>query len=321
VDEKSRRGLLSAYLVLTHFLTRAYLAHPWVFVGLLVGVSISNVVFFACSSFSKQVVLRAPACWIVGLQLFRVLLEYCMHLGYVQGAVPQQMTVHGDNFDIVTGVLAFAVALNLDDFTLFSADEEEQEGAPRDEVKEQHSDNITARSGAPTTATSTTCSKRSTSSEADQTERASSEAEGAASTVASTRYGELLHHDTEQEPLKEKKAAEEVDHEETRDNNLFGSPSPASTLNPAQKLVLFIFNMVGLWLLTSVFLTILLSLPTSMRVLKDADGPAAVFFFFAPYEWFPLVALQVALAGHVLSFRQCFVQGKQKERNSSCPSL
>eukprot|EP00392_Amoebophrya_sp_AT5.2_P002538 g2543.t1 len=214
-------GFVSAYLVLTHFLTRAYLAHPWVFVSLLVGVSISNVAYFACSSFSKQVVLRAPACWIVGLQLFRVLLEYCMHLGYVQGAVPQQMTVHGDNFDIVTGVLAFAVALNLDDFTLFSAEEEQE----------------------------------------------------------------------------------------------------ASTLNPAQKLVLFIFNMVGLWLLTSVFLTILLSLPTSMRVLKDADGPAAVFFFFAPYEWFPLVALQVALAGHVLSFRQCFVQGKQKERNSSCPSL
>ena len=108
---QNTNSFVSAYLVVTHFLTRAYLAHPWVFVGLLVGVSISNVAFFACSSFSKQVVLRAPACWIVGLQLFRVLLEYCMHLGYVQGAVPQQMTVHGDNFDIVTGVLAFAVSI------------------------------------------------------------------------------------------------------------------------------------------------------------------------------------------------------------------
>lgn len=53
---------------------------------------------------------RAPLAALVGLQAFRLPLELLMHGWADQGALPPQMSFDGYNFDIVTGVLALAVA-------------------------------------------------------------------------------------------------------------------------------------------------------------------------------------------------------------------
>ena len=48
---------------------------------------------------------------LVGYQVFRVPLEWVLHELYSEGVIPVQMTYAGQNFDIVTGVLAAALAL------------------------------------------------------------------------------------------------------------------------------------------------------------------------------------------------------------------
>lgn len=56
--------------------------------------------------------LALPLAYLVGFQLFRLPLELVLHAWVDQGTLPRQMTFDGgDNYDIVSGVLALPAAL------------------------------------------------------------------------------------------------------------------------------------------------------------------------------------------------------------------
>ena len=47
---------------------------------------------------------------LIGFQVFRVPVEWVLHLLYLQGKVPVQMTFHGENLDVLSGLTAPLVA-------------------------------------------------------------------------------------------------------------------------------------------------------------------------------------------------------------------
>jgi small-conductance mechanosensitive channel len=52
-----------------------------------------------------------PLWALVGFQVFRFPLELVMHRAYVEGLMPVQMSYSGQNYDIVSGITAGALAL------------------------------------------------------------------------------------------------------------------------------------------------------------------------------------------------------------------
>jgi hypothetical protein len=76
------------------------------FVFMILGVS----AFAAFSKFGTLLVSHISLPWLVGFQAFRILAETVLVLGHREGLAPTQLTLHGYNFDIVTGVTALAVA-------------------------------------------------------------------------------------------------------------------------------------------------------------------------------------------------------------------
>ncbi|HUQ75950.1 MAG TPA: hypothetical protein VM183_14580 [Burkholderiales bacterium] len=65
----------------------------------------------AFSAFGSRLATGVPLAALVGFQVFRVPLEWVLHRLYSEGVIPVQMTYAGQNFDIVSGVLAAALAL------------------------------------------------------------------------------------------------------------------------------------------------------------------------------------------------------------------
>ena len=55
--------------------------------------------------------LRWPLAALVGVQAFRVPVEWFLAQAYGAGAVPAEVTVHGLNFDLATGLLAAPLAV------------------------------------------------------------------------------------------------------------------------------------------------------------------------------------------------------------------
>lgn len=55
--------------------------------------------------------LRWPLAWLVGAQGFRVLVEVWLAAAYGAGAVPAEVTYHGHNADVLTGVTAVALGV------------------------------------------------------------------------------------------------------------------------------------------------------------------------------------------------------------------
>ena len=51
-----------------------------------------------------------PLSWLIGYQAFRIPVEIFLHLGFLAGFVPVQMTWHGRNWDILTGLSALPIA-------------------------------------------------------------------------------------------------------------------------------------------------------------------------------------------------------------------
>jgi len=51
-----------------------------------------------------------PLAWLIGYQAFRIPVEIFLHLGYLAGFVPVQMTWGGRNFDVLTGLAAIPIA-------------------------------------------------------------------------------------------------------------------------------------------------------------------------------------------------------------------
>lgn len=77
---------------------------------ILVGVITVGTVVLAFSSFGARLAAGIPLAGLVGFQAFRVPLEWLLHELYGEGRLPVQMTYAGRNFDIVTGLLAAALA-------------------------------------------------------------------------------------------------------------------------------------------------------------------------------------------------------------------
>ena len=67
----------------------------------------------AFSSAGRRIIGHMPVAALIGFQAFRLPLERVLHSFYEQGVIPIQMTYSGENFDIVTGILAILVGLGL----------------------------------------------------------------------------------------------------------------------------------------------------------------------------------------------------------------
>jgi hypothetical protein len=65
----------------------------------------------AFSRIGDRVIERVGLAWLVGYQAFRIPVELFLARMHDEGVVPVQMTYSGRNFDIVTGVLALALAV------------------------------------------------------------------------------------------------------------------------------------------------------------------------------------------------------------------
>lgn len=64
----------------------------------------------AASAVGRRIAAAASFAAIIAIQAFRLPLELVMHRAATTGLMPVQMSYSGRNFDIVTGVLAIAVA-------------------------------------------------------------------------------------------------------------------------------------------------------------------------------------------------------------------
>jgi hypothetical protein len=115
-----RRGSLAGMLVAGAFLSvpgvlaaRGALSDfsrvPPPFALLMITV-LAATLALAFSPLGTRLVTRAPIAWLVGYQVFRVVVELWLHGMYEIGALPVQITWSGSNFDVVTGALALPVA-------------------------------------------------------------------------------------------------------------------------------------------------------------------------------------------------------------------
>ena len=77
----------------------------------LIGVTLVLTVALAYSRTGDAMIRRFPVSVLIGFQVFRLPLELLMHRAAVHGIMPVQMSYSGDNFDIVSGILALPVAL------------------------------------------------------------------------------------------------------------------------------------------------------------------------------------------------------------------
>jgi hypothetical protein len=77
----------------------------------LVALIILGTVVLAFSPFGSRLAATIPLAGLVGYQVFRVPLEFVLHQLYAEGVIPIQMTYAGQNFDVVTGLLAAALGL------------------------------------------------------------------------------------------------------------------------------------------------------------------------------------------------------------------
>lgn len=73
-------------------------------------VFIVVTLFIAFSKIGKVLALNTPLCLLIGFQTFRVPLELLLHQAYLENITIVEMTYLGRNFDIVTGILALAIA-------------------------------------------------------------------------------------------------------------------------------------------------------------------------------------------------------------------
>jgi len=65
---------------------------------------------FACSPIGRKLATGLPLAALVGFHAFRLPLELVLHSWATQGTIPSTMTWTGQNYDIVTGILALIAA-------------------------------------------------------------------------------------------------------------------------------------------------------------------------------------------------------------------
>jgi hypothetical protein len=82
---------------------------PPPFAGMMLALFAATVAL-AFSPLGTRLVAHAPLHTLIGYQVFRVPLEFWLHAMHDHGAIPQQMTWSGQNFDVVAGLGALVVA-------------------------------------------------------------------------------------------------------------------------------------------------------------------------------------------------------------------
>lgn len=85
---------------------------PLPFVALVVGIMVVGVLI-ARSKAGDRFARGLPLAVLVGFHGFRLPLELAMHRAHDEGLMPIQMSYSGQNFDIVTGITAIALAIAL----------------------------------------------------------------------------------------------------------------------------------------------------------------------------------------------------------------
>lgn len=73
-------------------------------------ITLTLVVFLGMTKVGQGVVAANGLAWLAAIHVFRLPLEYVLIQWYEAGFMPEQMTWRGDNFDVVTGLLALPAA-------------------------------------------------------------------------------------------------------------------------------------------------------------------------------------------------------------------
>lgn len=83
--------------------------HPIPGLPILFGLVIFSSTLFGLSPWGKRLAVGLPLPALVGFQAFRLPLELVLHEWVAQGSIPASMSWNGQNFDIITGLLALIV--------------------------------------------------------------------------------------------------------------------------------------------------------------------------------------------------------------------
>jgi hypothetical protein len=102
--------LLATALVAASGALRRFDATPPPFAVLAFAIGIVGIAV-PCSSLGTLLIRGLPLRALVGFQVFRFPLELLMHRTFVEGLMPVQMSYSGQNYDIVSGITAGALAL------------------------------------------------------------------------------------------------------------------------------------------------------------------------------------------------------------------
>ncbi|HWU43036.1 MAG TPA: hypothetical protein VN132_06340 [Bdellovibrio sp.] len=84
--------------------------HPFPTMPLFFIFNVGAVLWFSFSHWGAKLALAIPICFLIAFQIFRLPLELILHSWSEQGTIPSTMTWTGQNFDIITGILALALA-------------------------------------------------------------------------------------------------------------------------------------------------------------------------------------------------------------------
>ncbi len=95
-------GLAIAGVVYSEVLSRVFIPLGPIF---LFG-TVSFAVSIGFTQMGTRMVRAIPLGWMVGFQAFRLPLELVLNDWYKSGTIPQTMTWHGSNWDIVSGIFA-----------------------------------------------------------------------------------------------------------------------------------------------------------------------------------------------------------------------
>lgn len=73
---------------------------------LAIVLPMAAIMVFAFSSAGTQLLRATPPQWLILPQAFRIVVELLLLLAFLAGKLPEQMTLEGRNWDILTGLLA-----------------------------------------------------------------------------------------------------------------------------------------------------------------------------------------------------------------------
>ncbi len=79
--------------------------------GLAVLLPLPVILWIAFSKKGSALLRSIPPHWLIGMQAFRILVEIILWRAFLQNLLPVQMTFEGNNFDVLSGVLAIPVAM------------------------------------------------------------------------------------------------------------------------------------------------------------------------------------------------------------------